>query len=341
MAWRVDDAWLQLPNGTMYFYYTCIANCSSTSDAGCIQRVCLATSDDGVNFKKPFLYKHAFKGSVANNIVWPPEGSTASYGGSAFLDTNPTVPSSERFKLLLTWGGKGSHPPGEYALASPDGINFKPMSSLPAHLGSDSQQTGWWDSTLQKYVIYVRNDGFDMNDEDGPRYIARCVTSNLSNWYEGAPPAKAGCVPSEARPCQKCESVFGPDDTDPTQLYTSGATPLGSSDITLFFPTPYRIFDETSRQAICACGNNYCGSEAGNCGVVDVRFAFSRQRGARGTIHYVPTATGRDAVILLGPNTCYNSSCGWCHADAHRTLERTAWDTAQVQTPCVQLPLFN
>jgi hypothetical protein len=265
------DTWLQLPNRTMYFYYTCIANCSGTSDAGCIQRVCLAASEDGINFRKPFVHQIVYKGSKANNIVWPPAGSETSYGGSAFLDKNPAAPPSERFKMLLTgglWGGKDpdSHPAGEYALSSPDGIAWKPMSDMPAHLGSDSQQTGWWDATLGKYVIYVRNDGYDMKDNDGPRYIGRCVTSNLSNWYEDAPPAKTGCVPTEvalaikvnlpppciyslaildikytgwwqsdcnigahaeAAPCQKCESVFGPDDVDPTQLYTSGATSPG------------------------------------------------------------------------------------------------------------------
>lgn len=47
---------------------------------------------------------------MTDNIVWPPEGSTASYGGSAFVDNNPAAPAPERFKLLLTWGGKDSHP---------------------------------------------------------------------------------------------------------------------------------------------------------------------------------------------------------------------------------------
>jgi hypothetical protein len=81
---------------------------------------------------------------------------------------------------------------------------------------------------------------------------------------------------------------------------------------------------------VCACSNNYCGSQAGNCGVVDVRVAFSRERGAAGTVFYVPVSEGRDAVIPLGRNTCFNSSCGWCHADHERTLERTAWDTSQI-----------
>ena len=76
------------------------------------------------------------------------------------------------------------------------------------------------------------------------------------------------------------------------------------------------------REAVCACGNNHCGSEAGNCGVVDARFAFSRERGAAGTVSYVPTPEGRDAVIPLGRNTCFNPDCGWCHADSNRTLER-------------------
>lgn len=240
------DTWLQLPNGTMYFYYTCIANCSGTSDAECIQRVCLATSDDGVHFRKPFVHQQTYKGSTANNIVWPPAGSGASYGGSAFVDTNPLAPPAERYKMLLTWGDH-EHPSGEYALASADGIAWKPMSPTPAHLGSDSQQTGWWDKSLGKYVIYVRNDGFDEATSGGARYIARCVTSNLSNWYESAQPPKPGCTPTEVDPCQMCQSVFGPDEVDPTQLYTSGATPLGDSGTTLFWPTAYRIFDEDSR----------------------------------------------------------------------------------------------
>eukprot|EP01043_Picozoa_sp_COSAG02_P057419 COSAG02_NODE_6968_length_3258_cov_19.611558_2_plen_528_part_00 len=323
------DTWLQLPNGTMYFYYTCIANCSGTSDAECIQRVCIATSEDGIHFNKPFVHQQTYKGSTANNIVWPPDGSGASYGGSAFLDTNPSASPSERYKMLVTWGDH-DHPAGEYALASADGIAWKPMSSTPAHVGSDSQQTGWWDKGLGKYVIYVRNDGFDEAASGGARYIARCVTTDLSNWYESAPPPKPGCTPTEADPCRMCQSVFGPDEIDPIQLYTSGATPLGDSGTTLFWPTAYRIFEEDSREAVCACGNNHCGSEAGNCGVVDVRFAFSRDRGAAGTVRYVPVAEGRDAVIPLGRNTCFNSACGWCHADHERTLEHTAWDTSQI-----------
>ena len=151
----------------MYFYYTCIANCSGTSDAECIQRVCLAVSEDGRHFRKPFVHQQTYKGSKANNIIWPPDGSGASYGGSAFRDTNPAAPPSERYKMLLTWGGKFDgldHPSGEYALSSPDGIAWKPMSATPAHVGSDSQQTGWWDETLHKYVIYVRNDGYDESE---------------------------------------------------------------------------------------------------------------------------------------------------------------------------------
>lgn len=60
------DCWLRLPNGTMFFYYTCISNCSSTSDAGCIQRVCLAASEDGLRFPKPFVNLHSFQGSTAS-----------------------------------------------------------------------------------------------------------------------------------------------------------------------------------------------------------------------------------------------------------------------------------
>eukprot|EP01052_Picozoa_sp_SAG31_P032073 SAG31_NODE_3476_length_4230_cov_3.514645_1_plen_249_part_00 len=215
--------------------------------------------------------------------------------------------------MILSWSPKDA-PAGQYALASADGLHWVPLrhqdgSLTPAYRGSDSQQTGHWDPVLQKYVIFVRGH------QAGPaeRTILRCLATDLTNWT------------SETNGSSVCPTVLAPDtqEHEDTDYYTSGATVYGDvkDGNVLFFPTPYRHFSD--HQAKCACPDM-----PGNCGIVDIRFAYSRDRGAPGTVHWVPSENGRDSVIGLGQCTCCDNSCGWCTTGPG--LRNTSFDTAEL-----------
>eukprot|EP01044_Picomonas_judraskeda_P001172 COSAG03_NODE_64_length_15177_cov_14.286112_16_plen_358_part_00 len=245
--------------------------------------------------------------------------------GTVFVDTNPECPTRERFKMLLTWTPlksrygavcecSGCCEGGAYTLTSADGIRFAPMLAQKdgklraAYIGSDTQQTGHWDPVLRKYVVFVRGH------QPGPaeRTVLRCLTNDLTDWV------------SETGGKQVCETVLAPDalELPQTDYYTSGATVYGdvADGNVVFFPTPYRHFSGAQAQCTCPAG-------AGNCGLVDIRFAFSRHRGAPQSVHWVDSDNGRDAVIPLGRCTCCDNACGWCETGAG--LASTAFDTAE------------
>ena len=89
------------PNGTYFMYYDCI---SSDATRNIVRFTCLATSDDGINWVKPILNIATFHNSTANNIVFPLSDEVGVYiyhePGSVFIDTNPTVDDSEKWKML-------------------------------------------------------------------------------------------------------------------------------------------------------------------------------------------------------------------------------------------------
>lgn len=324
------DTVLKVADGDYRFYYLCNSDWRMTP-----QRTCLARSRDGKVWSKPALHAVHFQNSTANNIVWPLHSSEGSEPGTMFVDSNPATPPSERFKMVLTWDpdpllwpklcddsdackGTKTRPQccggGQYTLVSADGIHFAPKTGAdgklrPAYQGSDSQQTGHWDPVLQKYVIFVRGH----QPGAAERTVLRCVTSDVTNWT------------SESAVAPVCPTVLAPDGREHylTDYYTSGATAYGPVEDgnVVFFPTPYRHF--SGAQASCACPGL-----PDNCGIIDIRFAFSRARGAPGTVKWVPSPNGRDAVIPLGECSCCDNECGWCRTD--RGLQTTSFDTGQI-----------
>eukprot|EP01048_Picozoa_sp_COSAG05_P010526 COSAG05_NODE_932_length_6542_cov_8.110818_3_plen_726_part_00 len=317
------DQVLKVAEGDYRFYYLCNADFTMRP-----QRVCLARSVDGKSWTKPLLGVASFLNSTQNNIVFPEYSDEYTEPGTVFIDGNPACPPSERFKMLLTWepsaarrgqaclGGGGSYcKPGAYTLVSADGLRWAPLTRpggklRAAYLGSDTQQTGHWDPVLAKYVVFVRGH------QPGPaeRTVLRCVTSDLTDWT------------SEYN-STVCPTVLAPDSLEHagTDYYTSGATPYGpvADGLVVFFPTPYRHFEGSQAHCTCPAG-------AGNCGIVDIRFAFSRARGAPGSVKWVPATrgNGREAVIPLGECSCCDNECGWCRTDEQ--LQTTAFDTAEL-----------
>eukprot|EP01043_Picozoa_sp_COSAG02_P049350 COSAG02_NODE_4947_length_4798_cov_54.379017_3_plen_548_part_00 len=285
------DTVMKVAEDDYRFYYLCNADWRMTP-----QRTCMAHSTDGRSWTKSALHAVSFDNSTANNIVWPLHSGEGSEPGSTFIDSNPASPPAERFKMVLTWDPDASRWPkmcdsspacvgtktrpqccgsGQYTLVSADGIHFVPKVGRdgklrPAYQGSDTQQTGHWDPVLSKYVIFVRGHQAGAAE----RTVLRCVTSDVTNWASESPVSPV------------CPTVLAPDSKEHylSDYYTSGATAYGPVEDgnVVFFPTPYRHF--SGAQARCACPEM-----SDNCGIIDIRFAFSRSRGAPGTaMLYVP-----------------------------------------------------
>ena len=132
--------------------------------------VCLAESPDGRTWSKPTLNLVEYDGSRENNIV-------ALKGGVPFLDTNPDVPRSERFK-----SPRIQHEEGVFQLemsVSPDGKHWttwpQAVASWRDIRGFDSPNLMFWSKVEQQYVFYYR-----LNVDY--RTIARSTAPRLDSW---------------------------------------------------------------------------------------------------------------------------------------------------------------
>lgn len=111
-------------NGLFRLYYR-----GSATDAGGTDRhsketpltVCYAESRDGINWVKPNLGLVEFRGSKNNNIMWMGQEALAF---APFLDTNPAVPASERYKATAATVIPGRKQYALVGFTSPDGLRW-------------------------------------------------------------------------------------------------------------------------------------------------------------------------------------------------------------------------
>jgi hypothetical protein len=209
-------------------YYDCIEydNHSIPGKALRQQRLCLARSADGILWTKPPCNGPAAGCGVVGGAHMTGSNIMAWCDSvSVFEDLNPATQPSGRYKMLCS----------KKAYESPDGLLWSHISndSKPTIThADDTQDSGWFDPAIGKYVIYVRRDldiaGRNCSNKfmSGPntcRLIGRCETSDLNDWEQGN---KQG----------GCPTVFGPDAEDPVgiDLYTSGFAPY--EGVQLFFP---------------------------------------------------------------------------------------------------------
>jgi len=119
---------------------------------------CYAESADGIRWKKPMLELIEHEGSKQNNIVLTSgnlHGANIDAGHPAvFKDDNPDAPEPSRYKAIV----RSRSPKGLYALGSPDGFHFRPLSKKPVITDGafDSQNLAFWDPTLGAYRAYWR-----------------------------------------------------------------------------------------------------------------------------------------------------------------------------------------
>jgi hypothetical protein len=275
-------------------YYDCVEydNHSIPGKAIRQQRLCLARSVDGLVWTKPPCDGPAAGCGVvggahmsgSNVIAWCSMVSV-------FEDLNPNTQPAGRYKMLCN----------KQAYESPDGLLWTHMSNdtRPAIThADDTQDSGWFDPAVGKYVIYVRRD-LEIAGRNCSKFmsggtcrlIGRCETTSLSDWEQGN---RDGCP-----------AVFGPDAEDPDgiDLYTNGFAPY--EGVQLFFPA-----------AMYGFGGDFPWGY-GNDGILDIRFAASRDGKL---IRYVPgAANAREPWFELGLNRCGAHASapdsyrgGWC-----------------------------
>ena len=135
---------------------------------------CYAQSKDGIHWEKPVLKLHRYNGSLDNNIILanvPP----VTHNFSPFLDANPNVTPSQRFKAL-----GGSAESGLIAFVSSDGIHWQKMQEEAVFKKGefDSQNVSFWSETEKRYLCYFRR----WIGEN--RTIGMTTSSDFVHWTE-------------------------------------------------------------------------------------------------------------------------------------------------------------
>lgn len=123
-----------------------------------------AESGDGIHWTKPELSIVDYPGSEKNNLVWPTDANkpwrSSQYPGTdmfPFKDPNPKAKEDERYKALANLGEHEL-----VALASPDGLHWKPIqigpviSYPPPDPMMDPPSLAFWDPNIGRYVAYMR-----------------------------------------------------------------------------------------------------------------------------------------------------------------------------------------
>lgn len=155
-----DDA-----TSTWYMYYNALemfkpdGTFTKTSEI----HACVLTSKDGVNWTRPVVGEVKYGRSKKNNIVAGVENIPGLTGLDNFfvmLDTNPSVPASERFKAVMryeTKGADGRKKISLVSLVSGDGLHFKLHSTITDEGYFDTLNTVMWHQATGRYVCYIRS----------------------------------------------------------------------------------------------------------------------------------------------------------------------------------------
>ncbi|MFH1006653.1 MAG: hypothetical protein V1800_04010, partial [Candidatus Latescibacterota bacterium] len=260
-------------DGRYLMYYTAIPN-SAGNDNG--QMICLATSDDGITFKRERVGLYEVCGSRDNNVVIP------GCAGTVFLD--PNEHEGSRFWWIGNssdnkwWNeSKGTINGGDqaylYLMHSKDGVCWKRYKDPVLPFGCDTVNQCFWDARLGRYVAYVRS----WHPERG-RAVSRVETGDLLETpWPHRPRNESEKKPWKSALSSELPIVMAADDLDPpmTDLYTPcvHAYPWAEG-VYLAFPSPYRHYDGYDSHGRDQRGTP--GKHHGNDGPVDIACAVSR-----------------------------------------------------------------
>lgn len=126
------------PDGTYRMWYNAIGDSRPGRFQG--ERLCLATSKDGIHWDRPKLrlvadigWRSTEPGDPLDNNILIERAEIP----SVFRDDRDPDPSRRYKMYLLCRGGLEGKSPGFYLLYSPDGITWKPCATNPVHVGDD------------------------------------------------------------------------------------------------------------------------------------------------------------------------------------------------------------
>ncbi|MCB1063301.1 MAG: hypothetical protein KDN20_10325 [Verrucomicrobiae bacterium] len=234
--------------GTAMLYYGCY-------DDEKKKHLCLATSQDGLQWERPDLKLLTYRGTTENNL-FPLEAVEA----GVFLD--PMAPPEKRFRLLHNRYWPDPKKAGVYLSSSADGIHWKQSETRLLPLVPDSQPSAYWDPIRKTYAIFLRA-------WDPKRSIGRVETANLETpWpYDtGIPPFHVWGQEKVATVSRELPIVMRPNNRDPANLHLYTSTTFRypwAENAYLAFPAAYFLFPKDE-------GLN------GNDGTFDIQLAVSR-----------------------------------------------------------------
>jgi len=162
--------------------------------------LCVAVSEDGVNWTKPALGLLAHSGRTDTNIVASVCGKADfEYASAPWVDTRPGVPESERIKATTSEPLSGERhtslrdPAGPKRLVfwgSADGFTFHKLDPQPEMISKlrncfDGGNTVFWSEAEQQYVLCYR--WYDDEWGRGRRSMARTTSKDLMTWTPSLP----------------------------------------------------------------------------------------------------------------------------------------------------------
>ena len=253
-AFRIGWTCVAEDDGVFKMWY---AACDGDQWAGGRWRLCYAVSADGLTWDKPHLGLVEFQGSRQNNILL--DDIKLAW---VFIDPHGTP--EQRYKMVHS---------GSRLATSPDGIHWDVadvrMSKLPD--GWDTQKQAWWDTRLNRYVVYVRVQQ-EKHERTVPYPFVSPIPSN--------PPVVAPMLTRPIRalgrvemdditrpwPTETTRTVLAADEHDPpdSDIYHHGVYPYPyAADAYFMFPLVYHHFRDGE-------------SPVYNDGVLGVQFCASR-----------------------------------------------------------------
>ncbi len=165
-------------------YYRCSGYGVDGKEDVLSEQTAYAESTDGINWVKPELNLHEFRGSTKNNLILPDgDERRISHNFMVFKDTRAGVPDDERYK-----GVGGSRKRGLFRMVSADGIRWRMFSDEPIFFGYplDTVNVAMWSEHEQCYVAYIRTWTDTSGGEEfrGYRTISRATSPDFLTWTE-------------------------------------------------------------------------------------------------------------------------------------------------------------
>jgi hypothetical protein len=303
--WGIRPSTLLFENGIYRLWGACNSNFLD-------EYYCYFESKDGINWTKPELNIVEFNGNKKNNLF------KKEIGISIFID--PSAPADERYKTISHGKISGDQfekyknsrpwsvyateldPPDVHVMrgaVSPDGLNWKVLDEPIGFEHFDTQNIGYFDQSLKKYVFYVRGfmigpraAGFSYPEEKFHQYIMRRAVSRIESEQFGNLPLSE--IILETTP-----------DMDPTeQFYTNCYTTIPNSpDHHLMFPSMYKISNDETTISLYSSYNGKTWHKLPGSPIYSTQ-NFGEPDG--GTIFAQPNLVERPDGDWILPYTAYN-----------------------------------